>query len=171
LGNVLASLTIAPTIFQNVALDLSSLPVFVAAVFIGPLAGALTGLIAGLLPSLFFGFLGGSLGLLGFSTSLGKAIHGLAVGLIVKALRLTDRSTLTLIPAVLIGFIPEALWIIATFSLLVPLFLPNLAPFISGLWAPILVKATFEVAVMAFFTSTVAGHRGFRAFVATFKAV
>ena len=170
MGNVLGSLTIAPTIFKNVALDFSALPVLVAAVFAGPLAGAVTGLIAGLLPSLFFGFIGGSLGLLGFSLSVGKALHGLTVGLVVKALGLGDRSTLTLIPVVLIGFIPEALWIIATFSLLVPLFLPGLAPFMSGLWAPILIKATFEVTVMAFFTSTLGGHKGFRAFITTFKA-
>ncbi|GBC74872.1 hypothetical protein HRbin06_00179 [archaeon HR06] len=65
----------------------------------------------------------------------------------------------------LISFIPESLWIIFVFSLLVPLFLPSQA-FLAGFLIPILVKGWFEMGVMAFFLSALAGHTGFKNFLA-----
>ena len=167
LGNVLAALTIAPTAVRQIALDFSSLPVLLSAALAGPIIGAFTGIVAGLLPSFWFGFVGGQLGLLGFSASIGKAIHGLAVGYLVRALKPFQGRTLLLIPIVLIGFVPEALWIVLVFTLLAQIFLPNAAGFLGTLVVPILVKATFEVAVMSFFMTALAGHTGFKKFVIT----
>ena len=163
-GNVLAAVTIAPTMIQQIALDFSSLPVFVAAVFGGPAVGALTGLLAGILPSVFFGFIGGQLGLLGFGTSVGKALSGFTVGLLSRTVKSSQNRTALLIPIVLLGFVPEALWIYGLFTLLIPVFMPN-ATFLSAFVVPILAKASFEVTVMSVFTSAVAGHSGFRAFL------
>jgi len=163
-GNVLAAVTIAPTMIQQVALDFSSLPVFIAAVFGGPLIGALTGFLAGILPSAFFGFIGGQLGMLGFGTSVGKALSGFTAGILTKAVKSSQNRTALLIPIVLVSFLPEALWIYGLFTLLIPLFMPN-ATFLSAFVVPILTKASFEVTVMSVFTSAVAGHSGFRAFM------
>ena len=163
-GNVLAAVTIAPTMIQQVALDFSSLPVFIAAVFGGPAVGALTGLLAGILPSAFFGFIGGQLGMLGFGTSVGKALSGFTVGVLMRVVKSSQTRTAVLIPIVLLGFVPEAVWIYGLFTLLIPIFLPN-ATFLSAFVVPILAKAWFEVTVMSVFTSAVAGHSGFRAFL------
>ena len=161
LGNVLAAITIAPTMVRQVALDFSSLPVFIAAVFGGPVVGALTGFLAGILPSAFFGFIGGQLGILGFGTSIGKAISGLSVGLLARALKSSQDRTVFLIPIVLVGFLPEALWIYLLFTVFVPFLLPYQAS-LSGFVIPILTKAWFEIAVMSVFTSAIVGHSGFR---------
>lgn len=163
-GNVLAAITIAPTMIQQVALDFSSLPVFIAAVFGGPVVGALTGFLAGILPSAFFGFIGGQLGLLGFGTSVGKALSGFSVGLLTRMVKSAQNRTVLLIPIVLLGFVPEAVWIYALFTVLIPVFMPNVI-FLSAFVVPILTKAWFEVMVMSVFTSAIAGHTGFRAFL------
>ncbi|RLF11751.1 MAG: hypothetical protein DRJ98_02605 [Thermoprotei archaeon] len=171
LGNALAFLTLPVfPLAQHVYLDLSSLPVLVAAVFGGAYMGAAVGLIAGLTPSIWFGFIGGTLGLLGFSASVGKALHGFTVGLLVKRLKLLDKGTWTIIPAVILGFVPEALWIMVVFQWLVFFFVPApVAEFMSTVlvWS-ILSKATFEVVLMAFFTSALSGHGGFKAIMESY---
>lgn len=164
LGNVLAAITIAPTMVRQVALDFSSLPVFIAGVFGGPLVGALTGILAGILPSAFFGFVGGQLGILGFGTSVGKAISGFSVGLLTRMVKSSQNRTAFLIPIVLLSFVPEAAWIYLLFTVFVPVLIPNQA-FLSAFVVPILTKAWFEIAVMSVFTSAIAGHGGFRAFL------
>jgi len=165
LGNVLAAITIAPTMVSQVALDFSSLPVFIAAVFGGPILGGLTGFLAGILPSAFFGFIGGQLGILGFGTSVGKAISGFSVGVLTRIVKSSQNRTALLIPIVLLGFVPEAAWIYMLFTVFIPVFMPNQAP-LSAFLVPILTKAWFEIVVMSVFTSAIAGHSGFRAFLA-----
>lgn len=164
-GNVLAAITIAPTMVRQVALDFSSLPVFIAAVFGGPAVGGLTGFLAGILPSAFFGFIGGQLGILGFGTSIGKAISGFSVGVLTRIVRSSHSRTALLIPIVLLGFVPEAAWIYVLFTVFIPVFMPNQAA-LSAFLVPILTKAWFEIVVMSVFTSAIAGHSGFRAFLA-----
>jgi len=164
-GNVLAAITIAPTMVRQVALDFSSLPVFIAAVFGGPVVGGLTGFLAGILPSAFFGFIGGQLGILGFGTSVGKAISGFSVGVLTRIVKSSQSRTALLIPIVLLGFVPEAAWIYMLFTVFIPVFMPNQA-FLSAFLVPILTKAWFEIVVMGVFTSAIAGHSGFRAFLA-----
>lgn len=164
LGNVLAAITIAPTMVSQVALDFSSLPVFIAAVFGGPILGGLTGFLAGILPSAFFGFIGGQLGILGFGTSVGKAISGFSIGVLTRIVKSSQNRTALLIPIVLLGFVPEAVWIYVLFTLFIPVFMPSQAP-LSAFLVPILTKAWFEIVVMSVFTSAIAGHSGFRAFL------
>lgn len=164
LGNVLAFITIAPTMIQQVALDFSLLPVFVAAIFGGPVIGGITGLLAGIVPSIWFGPLG-SLGPLGVTTSIGKAIVGVTAGLLAKVFNPTSRSSLYYAPVVLLSYVPEAAWIYAVFSIFVPLLLPGAPEFLYGLWLPILIKGTFEISVMAAFMAALGGHVGFRNFV------
>lgn len=168
LGNALAAITIAPTMVKQVALDFSAIPVLIAGVFGGALLGGLTGIVTGILPSIFFGYIGGQLGFLGFSACVGKALHGYVVGLLTRTLRpLEKRKTILLIPIVLLGFIPEMLWIIAVFLLFVPFFIPSQS-FLSAYLSTILVKAWFEVCVMSFFMSALAGHEGFKSFVSNY---
>jgi LytS/YehU family sensor histidine kinase len=163
-GNALAAITIAPTIVSQVALDFSSLPVLIAGIFGGPVVGALAGFVAGILPSAFFGFIGGQLGILGFGTSVGKAMSGFMVGVLARAVKPSRNRTILLVPIVLLSFIPEAVWIYVLFMIFVPLLLPNQA-FLSAAVIPILAKGWFEMAVMSVFASALAGHSGFRVFL------
>jgi LytS/YehU family sensor histidine kinase len=164
IGNALAAITIAPTIVRQVALDFSSLPVLIAGIFGGPVVGALAGFVAGILPSAFFGFIGGQLGILGFGTSAGKAISGLTIGILARAVKNLRTRTILLVPIVLLSFIPEAIWIYVLFTIFVPLFLPDQA-ILSAFVIPILAKGWFEMAVMSVFTTAIAGHNGFRVFL------
>lgn len=168
LGNALAALTVIPTMVQQVALDFSLLPAIIAGIYGGWALGGLTGFIAGILPSIWFGPLG-SLGPLGITTSIGKAIMGITMGLLSRALkRWLDARTWLYVPVVALAFLPEALWIYLVFVVMVPLFLPAAPAFLPGLWAPILLKASFEIAVMGFFTATLAGHNGFKSQILSF---
>ena len=170
LGNLLAALTIAPTLFQQVALDFSTLPVLIAGGFGGPVLGAITGIIAGILPSAFFGFVGGQLGVLGFTTSLGKAIQGFTIGMLVRWFKPSRERSLLYVPIVLVSFIPEMFWIILVFTVFVPFFLPAQG-FLATIVGGILVKAWFEMAVMSVFMSALAGHGGFRSFMAGYLRI
>ncbi len=164
LGNALGFITIAPTMIQQIALDFSLLPVYVAAIFGGPVIGGITGFLAGIVPSIWFGPLG-HLGPLGITASLGKAIVGITAGILARILKPMDRSSLYNVPVVLLSYVPEALWIYAVFSIFVPILLPGSPVFLYGLWLPILVKGVFEVSVMAAFMAALGGHVGFRSFV------
>jgi len=168
LGNALAALTVIPTMVQQVALDFSLLPAIIAGIYGGWALGGLTGFIAGILPSIWFGPLG-NLGPLGITASIGKAIMGITVGLLSRAFRRwLEARTWLYIPVVALAFLPEALWIYLVFAVMVPLFLPAAPAFLPGLWAPILLKGSFEIAVMGFFTAALAGHNGFKSQILSF---
>ncbi len=168
LGNALAALTVIPTMVQQVALDFSLLSAIIAGIYGGWALGGLTGFIAGILPSIWFGPLG-NLGPLGITASIGKAIMGIMVGLLSRAFKKwLDSRTWLYIPVVLLAFLPEALWIYLVFVVMVPLFLPAAPAFLPGLWAPILLKGTFEIFVMGFFTAALAGHNGFKSQILSF---
>ena len=168
LGNALAAITVIPTMIQQVALDFSLLPAIIAGIYGGWALGGLTGFIAGILPSIWFGPLG-HLGPLGITASIGKAIMGITVGLLSRAFkRWLDSRTWLYIPVVILAFLPEALWIYLVFAVMVPLFLPAAPAFLPGLWAPIILKGSFEVTVMGFFTAALAGHSGFKSQILSF---
>ena len=174
LGNLLAFFTIAPTISSQIGLDFSNLPVLIVGLAAGPVAASATGFIAGITPSIFFGFVGGSLGFLGFSTSIGKALFGLFAGFLFRSLRPTQRKygTLLAIPISVLSFIPEAIWIYVVFSALVFIFLPSdVASFLTTLAVPIILKGFVETTVMGFFMSALSGHVGFKSFMERYFSV
>jgi riboflavin transporter FmnP len=166
LGNVLFLISFyGVQIAQGVALDLSLIGVFIAGFYGGPLAGLATGLIAGILPGVMFGPLGngGVLGLIGLP--LGKALTGLTTGLLMKGLKLHQRThqSLITIPLTLLAYIPEAIFTYAYFSFLLPFFLGGILPF--TVIVTILIKATVEVTVMSIIMAALIGNKGFKDFV------
>lgn len=168
LGNALAAITIIPTMVQQVALDFSLLPAIIAGIYGGWALGGLTGFISGILPSIWFGPLG-HLGPLGITACIGKAIMGITVGFLSRVFKKwLETRTWLYIPVIALAFLPEALWIYLVFAVMVPIFLPAAPAFLPGLWAPILLKASFEIAVMGFFTAALAGHNGFKSQILSF---
>lgn len=169
LANILAALSIGLTRVGQVGLDFSNIAVFVAAIYGGPYLGLVVGLLGGIVSGVNFGLLGGLgwLGLIGLP--VGKALTGLTTGALCKAFNITrrgNRSLLT-IPLVLIGYVPEFLFTIAFFIVLVPYFLGP-APWLTmGLVISILAKAWLEIFLMSAFMGALTGNVGFTTFITT----
>jgi riboflavin transporter FmnP len=151
LGNVLAllSLFMVP-IHPQIALDLSHLGTFIGAMYCGPGWGFVTGAIVALAPFYKFGVLGWYGPLIGAMIIPGKAITGFSFGLLAKKFRP--------FPSVILGFVPEFIYTYAFLKYLTLFFLPNLAEFMTdAVIFSILVKAWFEILVMAFIVEAI--HR------------
>lgn len=171
LGNILFLISnyIMPIIPGEVSLDLALIPVFIAALYGGPLVGFLTGLFAGIFPGIYYGPLGlGSwLGLIGLP--IGKALTGFIAGLLYKGLNVDQRprKSILTVPLVLVAYIPEFIYTIAYFVILLPYFIGGGGV---GILAFVLPKAWVEVVFIGFFMAALVGNHGFNTFISNFFA-
>jgi len=168
LGNSLFVLSQTVLNWGQVTLDLSHVGTFIAAIYGGPLAGLVAGLIVGVGPGLYYGYLGGSLGLIGLlGLPIGKALSGISVGLLAKWLKIGNRrfSSLLAVLIIIIGYVPECIFTIFIFKVLVAIFLPLAAPFLIPVLVPILIKAWIEITIMGFFMGALTGNTGFSNFI------
>jgi len=168
LGNVLFFISFhLGSIAEGVALDLSLITTFVAAFYGGPLIGFLTGLFVGVFPGIYFGPLGhGSwLGLIGLP--IGKSLTGLTAGLLCKGFNVNQRrhNSLLTVPLVLVSYIPECIFTVSYFVILLPYFIGGGGP---AILAFVLPKAWVEIVFMSFFMAALAGNHGFNSFMANF---
>jgi hypothetical protein len=175
LGNVM--FIVSQTIFKTsqIALDLSHIGTLIAAVYGGPLIGLLTGFMVGIGPGLYFGYFGGSLGLLGvIGLPIGKALTGLTVGYLARILKLKDAkySSWKMIVATLVGYLPESIFTAFYFEGLVVILLPEVAAFFTSIFGSmhvlvlsILAKAWIEMALLGVFMGALVGNSGFNNFV------
>lgn len=163
LGTVLSAISLGVVPFvPNVALDLSHVATFVAAIFGGPFMGAAVGFLGGIYAGYFFGF--GSTNGLGFlsliGVPLGKAMTGLFAGFLYRKLKLgtgTGRSILT-IPATLLAYVPESIYTVIYFLYIVTLV--NLPP-MSFMIVLVIPKGWLEIAGMSVLMAALAGNKGF----------
>ena len=174
LGNALFMLSQFVFTMGQVALDLSHVATFISALYGGPGLGMLVGMLVGIGTGFYFGFVGGTLGLLGLlGLMAGKTMTGFTAGVISNLLKgkgglqaLSSRRVAALIP---ISYIPECLFTVAFFLAIVPLFFPpDKAAFFASLLAPILIKAWIEIGFMATLIGALAGNKGFLDFVECF---
>jgi len=175
LGNVM--FIVSQTIFKTsqIALDLSHIGTLIAAVYGGPLIGLLTGLMVGIGPGLYFGYLGGSLGLLGvIGLPVGKALTGAAVGYLARFFKMESikYSSWKIVVATLIGYLPESIFTVFYFEGLVVILLPEVAAFFTSFFGSmhvlvfsILTKAWIEMALLGVFMGALVGNNGFNDFV------
>ena len=177
LGNVLSfiSIKVSPIIPSiplgpisvSLALDLSHVTTFIAALFGGPALGGLTGAIGGLVAAYDFGFSKGNL-ITGFGLPVGKALTGVTAGLVMRAFGLLDGRRLLTVPSTVISYVPEALFTAFLFIVVfppvfgLPLWLANLIA------AQIIAKAFFEMVVMGLIIAALLGNRGFAEYVKGF---
>jgi riboflavin transporter FmnP len=144
LGNVLAFISMYVGSFHpQVALDFSHLATAIVAVYLGPAMGMFTGALVGLAPYYYFGvlgWLGPFLGFIGFF--LGKALSGLFFGLLARRMRPLS--------AIILGFIPECLWIYIVLRLLTQLLLPAQisSGFTDAVIVLVLAKAWVEIVII-----------------------
>lgn len=171
LGNVLAAISIylAP-IYPGVALDLSHVTTFIAAIYGGPFTGSLVGLFSGIFSGVYFGPLGNLswLGLIGLP--LGKSLTGFTAGSLYKLFNIKRRShpSILTMPTVLFSYVPECLFTIFFFLNVVPYFL-GLGGGLTLLWL-IIPKAWGEITLMSFLMAALTGNEGFSTFATTFLA-
>ncbi len=171
LGNLLGVVSVAlgriptPGVSQ-VALDFSSVPIVVMAIFFGWRLGSLTGLIAGIGPAIMFASNTGPITIL---FPVGKAITGFAIGMIAQLLKsdYRQRSYFVLL-AVWIGFIPEAVLTWFYFQTLVPLFVSGGSFWAPALAIPVLIKGWFEMTIIGFLTVALVGNEAFKIFLGKF---
>ena len=171
LGNLLGVVSVAlgriptPGVSQ-VALDFSSVPIVVMAIFFGWRLGSLTGLIAGIGPAIMFASNTGPITIL---FPVGKAITGFTIGLIAQSLKsdYRQRSYFVLL-AVWIGFIPEAVLTWFYFQNLVPLFVSGGSFWAPALAIPVLLKGWFEMTIIGFLTVALVGNEAFKIFLGKF---
>ena len=167
LGNVLSFIPIGLSRVGQVGFDLSHVTTFVVAFYGGPFLGFLTGLAGGLAAGVQFGPLGW-LSWLGFiGLPVGKSLTGLAAGVLFKGLNIGGKakSSLLTIPLVLLGYVPEFLFTVFFFLVLVPYFLGWMD---IALLVSIGIKAWMEMAVMSVLMGALVGNSGFNAYMSAF---
>ncbi|HIE18266.1 TPA: hypothetical protein EYP75_00925 [Candidatus Bathyarchaeota archaeon] len=172
LGNILFIISsyLGP-IVPGVALDLSHIPTFIAAIYGGPLIGFLSGLLVGVFPGIRFGPLspyGSWVALI--ALPVGKSLTGLTAGVLCKSFKIDQKKvnkSLLTVPLVLVSYVPECLFTIFYFVVLLP-YIVGTGGF--GILAFVLPKAWAEIIFMSFFMAALVGNSGFNAFIANFFA-
>jgi hypothetical protein len=138
----------------QIALDLSHLGTFLVAIPGGPILGAITGALVGIYPGIAFGYVWGSLGIVGLiGLPVGKAMAGFTTGYVQRVLKRPFLS-------VIIGYVPECIFTVVLFVFIVPITtaMPvNIALLIS---LGIVAKAWIEILFMAFVMETIFLSRG-----------
>jgi thiamine transporter ThiT len=157
LGNALSFLSIQLTplvpsiplgpVTVSLALDLSHLSTFIAALFGGPLVGGLTGLLSGLVAAFEFGFSQGNV-VTGIGLPLGKAMTGVAAGYVFRRLYV-EGSSLRMVASTAVSYVPEALLTLVLFRYVLPV--------VAGLPAGLATAIAFQIIVKAFFEMVLLG--------------
>jgi len=175
LGN--AMFIVSQTVFRTtqIALDLSHVGTLIAAIFGGPWIGLATGLLVGVGPGLYFGYYGGSLGLLGLiGLPVGKALTGFTVGYLGRLFKIGESrySSWKIIPLTLVGYVPEAIFTAFYFQTLIALLLPDTAAYFISVFGSlnllvisVLTKAWLEMTLMSVFMGALTGNTGFTQFM------
>jgi hypothetical protein len=172
LGNVLSFLStqlapIAPNIplgpvSVSLAIDLSHLTTFIAALFGGPIIGGVTGLVGGFVAAFEFGFSKGNL-ITGFGLPLGKAMTGVAAGYLFKVLYKNGSLTST-IATTISSYLPEAVLTYVLFRYLLPPVMGVTEAIGVAIVTPILVKAFAEMIVLGIILTGVVNNLGFKSY-------
>jgi riboflavin transporter FmnP len=163
LGTVLSAISLGVVpIIPNVALDLSHVATFVAAIFGGPALGGAVGFLGGIYAGYYFGFsTPNGLGLLSLiGVPIGKAMTGILSGLLYRKLKLDSASgrSILAVPATLISYIPESIY--TAFYFLFAVRLINVAP-MAFMILVVIPKGWVEITVMSIMMGALAGNRGF----------
>lgn len=174
LGNVLSfvSIRMAPIlpsiplgpISVSLALDLSHLSTFIAALFGGPLLGGLTGLIGGSVAAFEFGFSKANI-ITGIGLPVGKAMTGVTAGFILGRMNLFQGQNLSKVFATAISYVPEGLFTAFVFIKVLPVFFPMDLRFLIPFTVQIIVKAFFEMIVMGLILVAIVKNQGFTGYI------
>lgn len=138
----------------QISLDLSHLGTFMVAIPGGAILGAITGAIVGIYPGIAFGYIWGSLGIVGLiGLPVGKAMTGFTSGAVQRTFKRPFLS-------VILGYVPECLFTIWLFVFIVPFMTLIPAEYVLIIAMGIVGKAWIEILFMAFLMETIFLSRG-----------
>jgi hypothetical protein len=159
LSPIVPSIPLGPVSF-SLALDLSHLATFTAALLGGPVIGGFTGLVGGFVAAFQFGFSQGNI-ITGIGLPLGKAMTGIVAGILFKRFNI---GTLKTIAFTVISYIPESIFTVVIFVYLYPIFygLPSAIAVVIA--TEIVLKAFVEMLIIGVVLGFIAGSSGFKAF-------
>jgi len=167
LGNILSFIPIGLSRVGQVGFDLSHVTTFIISLYGGPLLGFLTAFAGGIVAGVQFGPMGwlSWLGLIGLP--FGKSLTGLTSGALFRVLNVNNKANPSLfaIFSALLGYVPEFLFTVFFFLVLVPHFLGwvNIPLLVS-----IAIKAWMEIIVMSILVGALVGNNGFTTFISAF---
>jgi len=159
LSPIVPSIPLGPVSF-SLALDLSHIATFTAALLGGPVVGGLTGLVGGFVAAFQFGFSQGNI-ITGIGLPLGKAMTGIVAGILFRRINTGMLKTLTVTA---ISYIPEAIFTAVIFVYLYPIFYGLPTEIAVVIATQIIVKAFGEMLIIGAILSYIANSSGFRAF-------
>lgn len=143
LSPIVPSIPLGPVNF-SLALDLSHLATFTAALIGGPIVGGLAGAVGGLVAAFQFGFSQGNI-VTGIGLPLGKAMTGIMAGILFKRVSAIGWRTVAI---TITSYIPEAIFTAILFIYLYPI-LYGLPTAVATLIAmQIVVKAFVEMIIL-----------------------
>jgi riboflavin transporter FmnP len=165
LSPLIPSIPLGPINF-SLALDLSHLATFTAALLGGPVIGGLTGLVGGFVAAFQFGFSQGNI-ITGIGLPLGKAVTGIVAGIIMK--RIKDGGW-RLIAATVISYIPEAVFTAVIFIVLYPIYYGLPVSVAELITLQIIVKAFVEMVILGVLLKYISGSKPFRNITRSFAS-
>lgn len=175
LGNVLSLITtqLAPImpniplgpVSVSLALDISHLTTFIAALLGGPVIGGITGAVGGLVAAFEFGFSKGNF-VTGFGLPLGKALTGITAGYIFRRFELDSWVKAALVA--LVSYVPEGLLTLVLFRYLLPPVTGMPIGIATLIGFQIVVKACFEMVLLGLILRQIFSNVGFKNYVESF---
>jgi LytS/YehU family sensor histidine kinase len=175
LGNVLSLVStqltpIAPNIplgpvSVSLALDISHLTTFIAALFGGPIVGSVTGAVGGLVAAFEFGFSKGNL-VTGIGLPLGKAMTGLTAGWLFQ--RYQIDSTVKAAALTVTAYIPEAILTLILFRYLLPAAMGLPIGIATAIGLQIIVKACVEMVILGVLLVKITSNKGFKGYAESY---
>jgi hypothetical protein len=159
LSPIVPSIPLGPVSF-SLALDLSHLATFIAALLGGPVVGGFAGLVGGFVAAFQFGFSQGNI-ITGIGLPLGKAMTGIVAGILFKHYNLGTFKTIAI---TMISYIPESIFTALIFVYLYPIFygLPSAIAIVIA--AEIVLKAFVEMLIMGIVLGFITRSGGFKTF-------
>ena len=159
LSPIVPSIPLGPFNF-SLALDLSHLATFIAALLGGPVVGGLTGLVGGFVSAFQFGFSQGNI-ITGIGLPLGKAVTGIVAGILFQRICVGRWKTLAI---TVISYIPEAIFTAFIFIYLYPIFYGLPTEVAVLIVTQIIVKAFVEMLLLGTILTYIVGSRGFQTY-------
>jgi hypothetical protein len=165
LSPIMPSIPLGPATV-SLAIDLSHMATFVAAIFGGPVVGLLTGGISGFVAAFQFGFSQGNI-ITGIGLPIGKAMTGLAAGILASKLPLEKRKYL-LVALTALAYIPEGVFTLLIFTQLLPAYMGLPSYIGAAIGYQIVLKAFIEMVIMGLMLMWITGNKAFAEYTRSF---
>jgi len=165
LSPLIPSIPLGPINF-SLALDLSHLATFTAALIGGPIVGGLTGLVGGFVSAFQFGFSQGNI-ITGIGLPLGKAMTGIVAGVLLQRMKDVNWK---IVLATVTSYIPEAIFTAVIFVVLYPIYYGLPVAVAELIALQIIVKAFVEMIILGVLLRYISGSKPFKGITRAFAS-